>query len=62
MLRHSNVHTTLQLYSHGRSQDRLDAQGEMLAAFFKPQEATIQQGFARTAGESRVQGSCLMIG
>jgi hypothetical protein len=34
----------------------------MLAAFFKPQEATIQQGFARTAGESRVQGSGLMIG
>jgi site-specific recombinase XerD len=25
MLRLSNLHTTLQLYSHGRSQDRLDA-------------------------------------
>ena len=42
MLRHSNVHTTLQLYSHGRSQDRLDAQGTMLDAFFTPQEATVQ--------------------
>lgn len=28
--------TTLQLYAHGRSQDRSDAQGEMLTAFFAP--------------------------
>jgi hypothetical protein len=42
MLRHSNVHTALQLYSHGRSQDRLDAQGAMLDAFFTPPSATAQ--------------------
>jgi hypothetical protein len=28
--------TTLQLYAHGRSQDRSDPQGEMLTAFFAP--------------------------
>jgi site-specific recombinase XerD len=42
ILRHSNVHTALQLYSHGRSQDRLDAQGAMLDAFFTPQGVTVQ--------------------
>ena len=36
ILRHSNPLTTLQLYAHGRSQDRSDAQGEMLTAFFAP--------------------------
>jgi hypothetical protein len=58
MLRHSNVHTTLQLYSHGRSQDRLDAQGTMLDAFFTPQDATVQLRLTRTAGESRVEIFC----
>jgi hypothetical protein len=42
MLRHSNVHTTLQLYSHGRSQDRLNAQGAMLDAFFTPPATVVQ--------------------
>jgi hypothetical protein len=42
ILRHSNVHTALHLYSHGRSQDRLDAQGAMLDAFFTPQGVTVQ--------------------
>jgi hypothetical protein len=36
ILRHSNPLTTLQLYAHGRSQDRSYAQGEMLTAFFAP--------------------------
>ena len=36
ILRHSNPLTTLQLYAHGRSQDRSDAQDDMLTAFFKP--------------------------
>jgi integrase len=36
ILRHANPLTTLQLYGHGRSQDRSDAQGEMLTAFFAP--------------------------
>jgi len=36
ILRHANPMTTLQIYAHGRSQDRSDAQGEMLAAFFEP--------------------------
>lgn len=42
ILRHSNAHTTLQLYAHGRSQDRLNAQGTMLDAFFTPKEAQVQ--------------------
>jgi integrase len=36
ILRHANPMTTLQLYAHGRSQDRSDARGEMLTAFFQP--------------------------
>jgi len=31
---HANPMTTLQIYAHGRSQDRSDAQDEMLAVFF----------------------------
>lgn len=42
MLRHSNVHATRQPDSHGRSQDRLNAQGAVLDAFFTPQGATVQ--------------------
>lgn len=46
ILRHSNPLTTLQLYAHGRSQDRSDAQGDMLTAFFalpmKPPTETVQ--------------------
>jgi len=34
LLRHSDVATTLQLYSHGNSADRIAAQGDMLEAFF----------------------------
>ena len=33
LLRHSNVKTTLQLYAHSVSEDRLAAQGEALGAF-----------------------------
>jgi integrase len=36
ILRHANPMTTLQLYAHGRSQDRSDAEGDMLTAFFAP--------------------------
>ena len=32
----ANPMTTLQLYAHGRSRDRSDAQGDMLTAFFAP--------------------------
>lgn len=36
LLRHSNVKTTLQLYAHNVSEDRLAAQGQALAAFLQP--------------------------
>ena len=36
MLRHSDVGTTLGIYAHSMSEDRLKAQGEMLAAMMKP--------------------------
>jgi integrase len=35
LLRHSNVKTTLQLYAHSVSDDRLAAQGQMLAAILQ---------------------------
>ena len=35
LLRHSNVKTTLQLYAHSVSEDRLAAQGQALAAFLQ---------------------------
>jgi integrase len=34
MLRHSDVHTTLQIYAHSCSEDRMAAQADMLTAFF----------------------------
>jgi integrase len=36
LLRHSNVKTTLQLYAHSVSEDRMAAQGLALAAFLQP--------------------------
>jgi integrase len=42
LLRHSNVTTTLELYSHGRNQDRSDAQAAMLDAFLKPATNAVQ--------------------
>lgn len=39
LLRHANVQTTLQVYSHGRNEDRMTAQGEMLTAFFAAPES-----------------------
>ena len=36
LLRHADAHTTLQIYAHGRNEDRMTAQGEMLTAFFAP--------------------------
>lgn len=36
LLCHSNVKTTLQLYAHSMSEDRLAAQGQALAAFLQP--------------------------
>jgi integrase len=36
LLRHANVKTTLQLYAHSVSEDRLAAQGQALAAFLQP--------------------------
>jgi integrase len=35
LLRHSNVKTTLQLYAHSVTDDRLAAQGQMLAAILQ---------------------------
>ncbi|MGA2425084.1 MAG: hypothetical protein ABSG07_13860 [Terriglobales bacterium] len=42
LLRHANVKTTLQLYAHSVSEDRLEAQGLALAAFLQPPSATVQ--------------------
>jgi site-specific recombinase XerD len=36
MLRHSDVSTTLRIYAHSMSEDRLAAQDEMLAAMMAP--------------------------
>ena len=36
LLRHADVHTTLQIYVHGQNEDRMTAQGDMLTAFFAP--------------------------
>ena len=36
MLRHSDVATTLGIYAHSMSDDRLMAQGDMLTAMMKP--------------------------
>src|ERR1035437_9968953 len=36
LLRHADVHTTLQIYAHSRNEDRMTAQGNMLTAFFAP--------------------------
>jgi integrase len=35
LLRHADVHTTLQIYAHSRNEDRMTAQGDMLAAFLR---------------------------
>ena len=35
LLRHSDVKTTLQLYAHSVSEDRMAAQGEMLEAILR---------------------------
>ena len=39
MLRHSDVATTLGIYAHSMSEDRLAAQDEMLAAMMTPSDA-----------------------
>jgi integrase len=39
LLRHSDVRTTLQLYAHSVSEDRMAAQGEMLQAILQPVSA-----------------------
>ncbi len=39
LLRHSDVRTTLQLYAHSISEDRMAAQGEMLQAILQPVRA-----------------------
>jgi site-specific recombinase XerC len=36
LLRHSDVTTTLGIYAHSMSEDRLAAQGDMLTAMMKP--------------------------
>jgi integrase len=36
LLRHADVKTTLQIYAHSRSADRMAAQEDMLSAFFAP--------------------------
>ena len=42
LLRHADVHTTLQIYAHSRNEDRMTAQGDMLAAFFAPSTRMVQ--------------------
>jgi integrase len=42
LLRHSDVHTTLQLYAHGRHSDRLLAHEAAVSAFFSPATDTVQ--------------------
>ncbi|HEY1161365.1 MAG TPA: hypothetical protein VGE83_12080 [Terracidiphilus sp.] len=42
LLCHANVQTTLQVYSHGRNEDRMTAQGEMLTTFFTPSTRVVQ--------------------
>lgn len=41
LLRHSDVRTTLQLYTHSVSEDRLAAQGQVLRAILQPSGATV---------------------
>ena len=41
LLRHADVATTLGIYAHSRSADRMAAQGDMLTAFFAP-SGTVQ--------------------
>jgi len=41
LLRHADVSTTLGIYAHSRSVDRMAAQGDMLTAFFAP-SGTVQ--------------------
>jgi integrase len=41
MLRHSDVATTLGIYAHSMSEDRLTAQGDMLTAMMKPPSDTV---------------------
>ena len=36
LLRHADVATTVGIYAHSRSADRMAAQGDMLSAFFAP--------------------------
>ena len=38
LLRHADVHTTLQIYAHTHDAARMAAQGDMLTAFFAPNE------------------------
>jgi integrase len=42
LLRHADVHTTLQIYAHSRNEDRMTAQGDMLTAFFAPSTQVVQ--------------------
>src|SRR5207248_5466976 len=41
LLRHSDVKTTLQLYSHSISEDRMAAQGQMLEAILKSSSTAV---------------------
>lgn len=43
MLRHSDVTTTLGIYAHSMSEDRLAAQDDMLAAMMTPSNAVNSQ-------------------
>lgn len=43
LLRHSDVKTTLQLYAHSVSEDRLAAQGQMLDAILQSGNAAITE-------------------
>jgi Phage integrase family len=44
LLRHSDVRTTLQLYVHSISEDRMAAQGEMLQAILQPVSSELRSG------------------
>jgi integrase len=41
LLRHSHVKTTLQLYAHSVSEDRMTAQGEMLEAILRTRSVAV---------------------
>jgi hypothetical protein len=57
LLRHSDVKTTLQLYAHSVSEDRMAAQGEMLEAILQSSsEAVNRAPFAESWADTGLKG------